>query len=85
MASTVPTVRDYASIIIRLKFIKGSKSLAPCSLSCRCGATNDVFSIEGLVGAGEIPIAAILRYLRELAGFRWARDFPMVVCNVILG
>ena len=33
----------------------------------------------------ETPIATILRYLRELAGFRLARNFPMVLCNVIGG
>jgi hypothetical protein len=33
----------------------------------------------------EAPIASILRYLRELAGFRLARKFSMFLCNVIGG
>ena len=43
------------------------------------------FPIGGLVGIGETPIAFVLRYLRELAGFRLARNFPMFVCDVISG
>ena len=85
MASTVPFVRDYAYIIVRLKFTEDIKSLAPSSLFCHYGDTNDAFPIGGLVDIGETPIAAVLRYLRELAGIRLARHFPMFLCNIIAG
>jgi hypothetical protein len=38
-----------------------------------------------LVNIDETPIAAILRYLRELTGFRLAKNFPMFQINVIDG
>jgi hypothetical protein len=43
------------------------------------------FPIGGLVGIGETPIAVALRYLRELAGFRLARNFAMFICNGLSG
>jgi len=70
-------------IILRLKFTENNKSLALSSLFCHYGDTNNVFLIGGLVGIDETPIAATLRYLRELASFRLARNFPMSLCNVI--
>jgi hypothetical protein len=85
VSSTVPSVRDYVYIICRLKFTEDIKSLAPSSLFCHYGDTNDVFPIGGLVDIDETPIVAILRYLRELTGFRLARNFPMFLCNVISG
>ncbi len=84
-ASTIPYVRDYVYIVFRLKFLADIKSLAPSSLFCNYGDTNDVFPIGGLVDIGETPIDAILRYLRELAGFRLANGFPMFPCNAIDG
>ena len=81
----VPLVRDYAYIVVRLKFTKDLKTLAPSSLVCHYGDMNDVFPIGGIVGIGETPIAAILRYLRELAGFRLARISRLFLCNVIAG
>ena len=84
-ASTVPFVRDYVYIVCILKFMADVKSLALRSLSCHYGDTNDVFPIGGLVDIGETPIAVILQYLRELAGFRLANGFPMFPCNVIDG
>ncbi len=74
MSSTTPFDRDYVYIICRLKFNEDIKSLAPSSLFCHYGDTNDVFPIGGLVDIDETPIATILRYLRELAGFRLARN-----------
>jgi hypothetical protein len=71
--------------VVRLKFKEDIKSLASSSLFYHYGDSNDVFLIGGLVGIGGTPIATILRYLRELAGFRLARKFPMFVCNVISG
>ncbi len=85
MASTTPCVRDYVCIICRLKFTEDIKSLAPSSLFCHHGDTNDVFPIKGLVDIDETPIAAILRRLREMAGFRLANGFPMFPCNIIDG
>ncbi len=82
MASTIQCVRNFVLIIIILKFIEGIKTLAPISLFCHNGDTNDFFSIGGLVGGDETPIGAILRYIRELAGFRPARGFPLFLCNV---
>ncbi len=84
-ASTIPYVRDYVYNVCRLKFTAGIKSLAPSSLFCHYGDTNDVFPIGGSVDIGETPITALLRYLRELAGFRLANGFPMVPCNVLDG
>jgi len=84
-ASIVPSVRDYVYIVCRLKFTANIKSLAPSSMFCHYGDRNDVFPIGGLVNIGETPIAAILRYLRELAGFRLANGFPMFPCNIIDG
>lgn len=81
----VPLVRDYAYIVVRLKFTEDIKSLAPSSLFCHYGDTNDVHPIGGLVDIGETPIAAVLRYLRELAGLRLARNSPMFLCNIIAG
>jgi len=72
-------------IIVRLKFTEDIKSLAPSSLFYHYGNSNDVFPIGGLVGIGETPIATMLRYLRELAGFRVARNFPMFLYNVTSG
>jgi len=54
-------------------------------LFCHYEDSNNVFPIGCLVGIGETPIAAVLRYLRELAGFRLARNFPMFIRNVISG
>jgi len=85
MASAVPSAIEYVYIIVRLKFTEDITSLAPSSLFCHYCDSNDVFSIGGLVGIGETPIAALLRHLRELAGFRMARNFPMIICNVISG
>jgi len=84
-ASTIPYVRDYVYIICRLTFTTDIKYLPPSSLFCHYGDTNDEFPIGGLVDIGETPIAAILRYFRELAGFRLANCFPMFPCNVIDG
>ena len=78
MASAVPSAHDYAYIIVRLKFTEVIRSLAPSSLFCHYGDSNDVFSIGVFVGIGETPIAVVLRYLRELAGFRLSRNFPML-------
>jgi hypothetical protein len=47
------------------------------------GETNDVFPVGGLADIDETPIAAILRYLRELTGFRLANIFPMFPINII--
>jgi hypothetical protein len=85
MSSTVPSIRDYVYIICRLKFTEDIKSLAPSSLFCHYGETNDVFPIGGLVDIDETPIAAILRHLRELACFRLANGFPMFPCSIIDG
>jgi hypothetical protein len=85
MASAVPSANEYVYIIVRLKFTEDSKSLAPSSLFCHYGDSNDVYPIGGLVGIGKTPIAAVLRYLRELAGFRLARNFPLFICNVNSG
>jgi len=85
MASAVPSAHEYVYIIVRLKFTEDIKSLAPSSLLCHYGESNDVFPIGGLVGIGETPIATVLRHLRELAGFRLARNFFMFICNVISG
>ncbi len=85
MASAVPYAHDYAFIIVRLKFTEDIKSLAPSSLFCHYGDSNNVFPIGVLLGIGETPIATILRHLRELAGFRLARNFPMFLCNVLSG
>ena len=85
MASAVPSAHDYVYIIVRLKFTEDIKSLFPNSLLCHYGDSNDVFPIRGLVGIGETPIAIVLRYLRELLGFRLARNFPIFICNVISG
>ena len=84
-ASTFISVREYVYILRKLTFIAYIKSLAPSSLFCHYGDTNDVFPIGGLIDIDETPIATILRYLRELAGFRLARIFPMFPCNVISG
>jgi hypothetical protein len=83
MASVVPSAHEYVYIFVRVKFTEDIKSLAPSSLFCHYGDSNNVFPIGGLVGIGETPIAAVVRYLRELAGFRMARNFPMFICNVI--
>jgi len=83
MASAVPSVHDYVFLIVRLKSTENVKSLYPSSLFCHYDDSNDVFPIGGLVGIGETPIATILRYLRELAGFRPARNFPTFLCIVI--
>jgi hypothetical protein len=84
MASRVPFIRGYAYILIRVQFTKGK--LTPTSLLfCHYGETNYVYHIRGLVRLDETPIAAILRFLRQLAGFRPARSFPMFLCNVIGG
>ncbi len=85
MASTSPSVRGYIYIICRLKFTEDIKSLAPSSLFCHYGETNDLFPIGGLVDIDETPIAASLRHLRELAGFRLAYGLPMFPCNSIDG
>ena len=66
-------------------FTEDIKSLSPSSVFCHYGDSNDVFPIGGLVGIGETSIASILQYLRELAGFRLARNIPMFFCNVISG
>ncbi len=77
-------VRDYAYIICRLKFDKDS-NFQPSSLFCHYGVTNDIFPIGGLVDIGETPIAAILRYLLELAGFRLANGYPLFPCAILDG
>ncbi len=68
----------------RLKFYKES-NFHPSSLFCHYGVTNDIFPIGGLVDVGETPIAAILRYLRELAGFRLANGYHMIPCAILDG
>ncbi len=83
MPLAIPSAHDYVYIIVRLKFTKNNKSVSLSSLFCHYGDSNDVFLIGGLVSIGETPIATILRYLRELAGFRVARNFYMFLCNVI--
>ncbi len=77
-------VRDYAYIVCGLKFDKDS-NFHPSSLFCHYGVTNDIFPIGGLVDIGETPIAAIFRYLRELAGFRLAKGCPMFPCAILDG
>ena len=83
-SSAVPTVREYAYIVCRLKFDRES-NFHPSSLFCHYGATNDIFPIGGLVDIGETPIAAIVRYLRELAGLRLATNYPMFPCAILDG
>ncbi len=82
MASTIPSAHDYVYIIVRLKFTEDIESLSPSSLFCHYGDSNDVFPIGGVVGIGETPIADVLRYLRELADFRLARNFPMLFATL---
>ncbi len=43
------------------------------------------FPIGGLVDIGKTPIAAILRYLRELAGSSLATGYPMFPCAILDG
>ena len=84
-SSAVPAVREYVYIVCRLKFTMDISSLTPSSLFCHYGETNDIFPVGGLVDIDETPIAAILRYLRELTGFRLANGFPMFPINAIDG
>ncbi len=83
MLSTLSSVRKYAYILIRMKFTENK--LLSSSLFGYSSETNDVYSIWGLVSLDETPIVAIVRYLRELAGFRLARNFSMFLCNIIWG
>ncbi len=57
MASTVPLVREYAFVGLRIKIETQHHSLTSSSILCRYGDTNDVFPIGGLVAIGETPIA----------------------------
>ncbi len=84
-SSTVPPFREYVYIVCRLKSTNDINFLTPSSLFCHYGETNDIFPVGGLVDIDETPIAAILRYLRELIGFRLANNFPMFLINVIDG
>ncbi len=84
-ASTVPYFRYYVYIVCRLNLTANIKYLVPSYLFYHYGDTNDVFPIGGLVDIGETLIALILRYLRELVGFRLANGFPMFPCNVVDG
>jgi len=61
------------------------EKVTPSSLFCHYGQTDDIIPFGDLVSLDETPITTILRYLRELAGFRLARNFPIFLCNVIGG
>jgi hypothetical protein len=84
-SSAVPPVREYVFIVCRLKLTNDIKSLTPSSLFYHYGETNGIFAVGGLVDSDETPIAAILRYLRELTTFRLANNFPMFPINIIDG
>jgi len=58
MTSTVPLVREYAFVGLRLKIDIRQNSLTSSTILCRYGDRYDVFSIGGLVAIGETPIAA---------------------------
>ena len=66
MASTIPLVREYAYVVLRLKMGMEQNSWTTSSILCRYGDTNDVFPIGRLVDIGETPIAAGSRYCRYL-------------------
>ena len=57
MVSTVPLVREYAFVELRLKMDMQHNSLTSSVILCRYGDTNDVFPIGGLLAIGETPIA----------------------------
>ena len=69
MASTVPLVREYAFVILRLKTGTVQSSLTSSAIFCRYGSTKDVFPIGGLVDIGESAIVAGSRYRRQLINF----------------
>ena len=58
MVSTVPLVREYAFVGLRLKMDIKPNSLTSSTILCLYGDTNVVFHIGGLVDIGETPIAA---------------------------
>ena len=69
MASTIPLVREYAFVVLRLKMGTEKSSLTSSAIFCRYGSTKDVFPIGGLVDIGESVIVAGSRYCRQLINF----------------
>jgi hypothetical protein len=69
MATTLPLVREYAFVILRLKRGTKQNSLTSSAIFYRYGGTKDVFPIGGLVYIGETAIAAGSRYCRQLINF----------------
>ena len=69
MASTIPLVREYAFVVLRLKMGMEHSSLTSSAIFCRYGSTKDVFPIGGLVDIGESAIVAGSRYCRQLINF----------------
>ena len=69
MASTVPLVREYAFVVLRLKMGMEQSSLTSSAIFCRYGSTKDVFPSGGLVHIGESAIVAGSRYCRQLINF----------------
>ena len=64
MASTIPLVREYAFVGLRLKIDMQKNSLLSSTILYRYGDTNDVLLIGELVPFGETPIAFGKRYYR---------------------
>ncbi len=69
MASTVPLVREYAFVVLRLNMGIEQNSLTSLAIFCRYGSTKDVFHVGGLVDIGETAIAAGSIYCRQLINF----------------
>ncbi len=69
MASTIPLVREYAVVVLRLKVGTEQSSLTSSAIFGRYGSSKDVFPIGGLVDIGESAIVAGSRYCRQLIHF----------------
>jgi hypothetical protein len=71
MASTVPLVREYTFVELRLEMAIQQNSLTSSAIICRYRNRMTCFPIGGLVDIGETPIAPGSRYYRQLINFEF--------------
>jgi hypothetical protein len=85
MDFTVPPIRKYVYVPIRLKMLGKINGIVHGTLLCHYGETNDAFLVGGLVKPSETLMTGAIRHYRHLVNFRLAQNDRLYLVKTMNG